>query len=221
LICVNIGMPWKNLFATLPRNLLLVGTTRNRRVFPTRYYSASHTFDPYHILGVGRDADEATVKNAYIKLAKLYHPDRNPDDEGAKEKFIRIQNSYRMIMEKISVHDDEEEVHNRRGGGRPYSFTIEPLGVEVEPPKPIVQRSLGKIVATAMLMLAFLYFKVNVSDPTLRDVRDMFVQQADHIEKQKQIKAFQQSLIQELEEEEKVENMNEKLSKTVQQMFSR
>ena len=67
---------------------------------------STHQYDPYRVLGISNDADEVTVKNAYIKLAKLYHPDRNPDDEKAKEKFIQIQNSYRLIMEKISMHDE-------------------------------------------------------------------------------------------------------------------
>lgn len=70
-----------------------------------KFYTTT-SFDPYSVLGVARDADEATVKNAYIKLAKLYHPDRNPDDDEAKEKFIKIQNSYRQIMEKISVEEE-------------------------------------------------------------------------------------------------------------------
>ena len=43
--------------------------------------------DYYEILGVSKDADSAAIKKAYRKLAKKYHPDVNPDDTAAAEKF--------------------------------------------------------------------------------------------------------------------------------------
>lgn len=50
--------------------------------------------DYYEVLGVGRDADEATLKKAYRQIAKKYHPDMNPGDAEAGEK---IQRSLRSI----------------------------------------------------------------------------------------------------------------------------
>ena len=43
--------------------------------------------DFYEVLGVSRDADDKTLKSAYRKLAMQNHPDRNPDDEAAAERF--------------------------------------------------------------------------------------------------------------------------------------
>ena len=43
--------------------------------------------DYYEVLGVPKDADEAAIKKAYRVLAKKYHPDANPGEETAAEKF--------------------------------------------------------------------------------------------------------------------------------------
>ena len=46
--------------------------------------------DYYEVLGVGRNADEKEIKRAYRKLAKQYHPDMNPGDAKAEQKFKEI-----------------------------------------------------------------------------------------------------------------------------------
>ncbi|TVQ41868.1 MAG: molecular chaperone DnaJ [Saprospirales bacterium] len=53
--------------------------------------------DYYEILGVGKDADEVTIKKAYRKVAMKYHPDRNPDNNEAEEKFKEAAEAYEVL----------------------------------------------------------------------------------------------------------------------------
>ena len=53
--------------------------------------------DPYSVLGVAKSADGAAVKSAYRKLAKKYHPDQNPDDPKAKERFAEVSAAYDLL----------------------------------------------------------------------------------------------------------------------------
>lgn len=53
--------------------------------------------DPYRVLGVSKDATDAEIKRSYRKLARQYHPDRNPSDAAAEEQFKSIQSSYEQI----------------------------------------------------------------------------------------------------------------------------
>ena len=53
--------------------------------------------DPYKILGVSRDASDDEIKQAYRRLAKQYHPDRNPGDEAAAKKMQQINAAYEQI----------------------------------------------------------------------------------------------------------------------------
>lgn len=55
--------------------------------------------DYYEVLGVDRNADAETLKRAYRKLAKKYHPDMNPGDETAKEKFEEATEAYSVLSD--------------------------------------------------------------------------------------------------------------------------
>ena len=55
--------------------------------------------DYYELLGLGRDADEKSIKSAYRKLALKYHPDRNPGDREAEERFKEINEAYAVLSD--------------------------------------------------------------------------------------------------------------------------
>lgn len=53
--------------------------------------------DYYAVIGVARDADQATIKKAYKKRARQYHPDLNPDDETAAKRFAALAEAYEVL----------------------------------------------------------------------------------------------------------------------------
>jgi len=55
--------------------------------------------DYYEILGVRRDATEKEIRSAYRRLARQYHPDVNPGDRAAEEKFKAINAAYQVLKD--------------------------------------------------------------------------------------------------------------------------
>ena len=66
--------------------------------------------DYYQILGVDRKASKEEIKKVYRKLALQYHPDRNPGDTAAEDKFKEINEAYQVLS------DDEKRAHYDRLG---------------------------------------------------------------------------------------------------------
>lgn len=74
--------------------------------------------DYYEVLGVERGADDATIKKAYRKLAKQYHPDSNPGDAEAEKKFKEASEAYAILSdsEKRSQYDQYGHAAFEQGG---------------------------------------------------------------------------------------------------------
>ena len=66
--------------------------------------------DYYEVLGLGRDASEDDIKKSYRKLAMQYHPDKNPGDKSAEEKFKEASEAYEVLRDP-----QKRELYNRYG----------------------------------------------------------------------------------------------------------
>lgn len=80
--------------------------------------------DYYELLGIDKNADESAIKSAYRKLAMKYHPDKNPGDKVAEEKFKEINEAYEILSdsEKRKMYDQFGHSAFTQGGAGPTGY---------------------------------------------------------------------------------------------------
>ena len=92
--------------------------------------------DYYEVLGVSETASEKEIQRAYRQLARAHHPDANPGDAGAEERFKEISAAYDIVgdPEKRKAYDELRRLGPGSGGfgaggpGQPFTIRIEDLG---------------------------------------------------------------------------------------------
>ena len=78
--------------------------------------------DYYEVLGVDRDASDAEIKRAYRGLAVKYHPDKNPDDSEAPERFREATEAYEVLKDSQKRAQYDRFGHAATSGAGPGGF---------------------------------------------------------------------------------------------------
>src|SRR3954471_18032750 len=94
--------------------------------------------DLYVILGVGRTATLADIKKSFRKLARQFHPDVNPGDHLAEERFKRISEAYEILSHPDKRHFYDEngfytDITERKGASTAWGFTFQGFNFSTSP----------------------------------------------------------------------------------------
>jgi tetratricopeptide (TPR) repeat protein len=89
--------------------------------------------DCYRLLGLRSGASFADIKTSYRRLAQQYHPDINPDDKKAKEKFIALTEAYKLLLEVIPPQETVPQSNPSPSSGRQDTARQEKRATRQEP----------------------------------------------------------------------------------------
>ena len=73
--------------------------------------------DYYKILGVSREASEEEIKKSYRRVAMQNHPDRNPDNKEAEERFKIASEAYEVLRDRQKGSSDRYGIEGLKGSG--------------------------------------------------------------------------------------------------------
>jgi curved DNA-binding protein CbpA len=93
-----------------------VSFSLHRRFYAEKKSSSNH----YDALGVNSNASPKEIKTAFYKLSKKHHPDVNPDDANAANKFSTISNAYDILGDPIKRKDYDNELFSQNSASDPY-----------------------------------------------------------------------------------------------------
>lgn len=90
--------------------------------FHRRYYAEqkSSSTNHYDSLGINSNASAKEIKTAFYKLSKKHHPDVNPDDKNAANKFSTISNAYDILSDPVKRRDYDNELLSHTSISDPY-----------------------------------------------------------------------------------------------------
>ena len=83
--------------------------------------------DYYELLGVDRNANDSEIKKAYRKLAVKFHPDKNPGDNSAEEKFKEISSAFEILKDPDKRRKYDQFGHDAFRGGHGASQGVDPF----------------------------------------------------------------------------------------------
>ena len=79
--------------------------------------------DYYDILGVSRDASQDDIKKSYRKVAMKFHPDKNPGDSSAEEKFKEAASAYSVLSDPGKRQQYDQFGHDAFSGAAGHGFS--------------------------------------------------------------------------------------------------
>lgn len=85
-----------------------------------RYYADRKSLNHYDALGINSNASAKEIKSAFYKLSKKHHPDVNPDDKHASNKFSTISNAYDILNDPVKRRDYDNELSSHTTNSDPY-----------------------------------------------------------------------------------------------------
>ncbi|TNN28665.1 DnaJ subfamily A member 3, mitochondrial [Liparis tanakae] len=110
------------------------GSRAPRGISCRRFHSSSwaRQQDLYAVLGVPRGAAQKDIKKAYYQLAKKFHPDTNPEEPSAQEKFTQLAEAYEVDLNLNQDQDQDQDQDLKRGIIDAVAPTQKVLGDEVK-----------------------------------------------------------------------------------------